>query len=83
MGLRTCVGFFVGAMHLPRDGAAPADPGRAAPLRVAGHRLPARVGLTLMAVNWKVIRDSMRVARGRIRSTNPVDDDPIMSGPRS
>lgn len=78
MGLRTCVGFLFGAIVLLIM--APHLPQPEAPHRYVwpGIGFLLASGLTTMAVNWKVIRDSLAglFARGEGKV---VDDDPILS----
>ncbi len=78
MGLRTCVGFLFGAIVLLIM--APHLPQPEAPHRYVwpGIGFLLASGLTTMAVNWKVIRDSLRglLARGEGQKK---DDDPILS----
>jgi uncharacterized oligopeptide transporter (OPT) family protein len=79
MGLRTCVGFLFGAIVLLIM--APHLPQPDAPHRYVwpGIGFLLASGLTTMALNWKVIRDSM-VSLVRRTAGEKVDDDPIMSG---
>lgn len=78
MGLRTCVGFLFGAIVLLIM--APHLPQPEAPHRYVwpGIGFLLASGLTTMAVNWKVIRDSLKglLARG---DGAVKDDDPILS----
>jgi uncharacterized oligopeptide transporter (OPT) family protein len=78
MGFRTCVGFLVGAIVLLVM--APHTPNPAAPHRYVwpGIGFLVASGLTLMAVNWRVIAASLAsLASLRAR---PDDDDPTISG---
>jgi len=78
MGLRTCVGFLAGAIVLLIM--APHLPQPEAPHRYVwpGIGFLLASGLTTMAINWKVIRDSLQglFAQGEGKV---VDDDPILS----
>jgi uncharacterized oligopeptide transporter (OPT) family protein len=77
MGMRTCVGFFVGGCILLVM--APHLPTPAAPHRYVwpGIGFLVSTGLTLMAVNWRVVASSVK-SLVSIRSTNPDDDDPVL-----
>lgn len=79
MGLRTCVGFLFGAIVLLIM--APYLPQPEAPHRYVwpGIGFLLASGLTTMALNWKVIRDSI-VSLIQRNEGEKVDDDPIMSG---
>lgn len=78
MGLRTCVGFLVGAIALLAM--APHVPQPEAPHRYVwpGIGFLLASGLTQMALNWKVISESLRSLVGA-NAGAVVDDDPIMS----
>ncbi len=80
MGMRTCVGFLVGAIILYLM--APHTPAPAAPHRYVwpGIGFLVATGLTLMAVNWRVIAASMRSLTSLRAKTE--DDDPVISGKR-
>jgi uncharacterized oligopeptide transporter (OPT) family protein len=80
MGLRTCVGFLVGAIVLYLM--APYTPVPAAPHRYVwpGIGFLVASGLTIMAVNWRVIAASMRSLLALRARTE--DDDPVISGKR-
>ena len=88
MGFRTCVGFLFGAIGLLLM--APHLEVPAAPHRYVwpGIGFLVASGLTMMAVNWRVMVDAMRsiVGRGRdaAAGTNATADgeaaDPILSG---
>jgi uncharacterized oligopeptide transporter (OPT) family protein len=77
MGLRTGVGFFVGACLLLL--LAPHLPTPVAPHRYVwpGIGFLIASGLTTMAIHWKVIRDSFRSLL--VRGASAADDDPILS----
>jgi len=77
MGMRTCVGFFVGGCILLVM--APHLPTPEAPHRYVwpGIGFLVASGLTLMAVNWKVVIASVK-SLVSIRSSNPDDDDPVL-----
>lgn len=79
MGFRTCVGFLVGAIILLVM--APHLPVPAAPHRYVwpGMGFLLASGLTNMALNWRVITDSMRSLLD-LRGAGKGDDDPIMGG---
>jgi uncharacterized oligopeptide transporter (OPT) family protein len=78
MGLRTCVGFLVGAIVLLVM--APHLPQPDAPHRYVwpGIGFLLASGLVQMALNWKVISDSVRSMFAT--RAKAADDDPIMSG---
>lgn len=80
MGLRVCVGFLVGAIVLYLM--APHTPSPDAPHRYVwpGIGFLVASGLTLMAVNWRVIASSMR-SLVSLRDKQH-DDDPVISGKR-
>lgn len=79
MGLRTCVGFLAGAAVLLVM--APYTPAPDAPHRYVwpGIGFLVASGLVQMAVNWRVITASMK-SLVAVRTSEVVDDDPIMSG---
>ena len=80
MGFRTCVGFLAGAIVLLVM--APHTPVPEAPHRYVwpGIGFLVASGLTLMAVNWRVIAASVR---GLVSFSRPIeDDDPVLSGRR-
>ncbi len=78
MGLRTCFGFLAGAIVLLIM--APHVPTPSAPHRYVwpGIGFLLGSGMSTMAINWRVIRDSMLSLFAR--RAEKVDDDPIMSG---
>ncbi len=77
MGLRTCVGFFVGGCILLVM--APHISTPAAPHRYVwpGIGFLVSSGLTLLAVNWRVVSSSMR-SLVAIRGEKLEDDDPVI-----
>jgi len=77
MGMRTCVGFLVGGCILLTM--APHLPTPAAPHRYVwpGIGFLVSTGLTLMAVNWRVVSSSIK-SLVSIRGSNPDDDDPVL-----
>lgn len=82
MGMRTCVGFLVGAvvlMTLSKLELVPADV-RSAPHRFFWPGLGFLVasGLTMIAINWRTFLDAFRSIAAIGTKTD--DDDPIMSG---
>ena len=85
MGFRTCVGFLVGGIVLLAM--APYLPAPSAPHRYVwpGIGFLVASGLTLMAVNWRVMADAMRSIVGlggsaKSKSEVEVDTDPVLSG---
>lgn len=78
MGFLTCVGFLVGGLALLVM--APHTPDPSAPHRYVwpGIGFLVATGLTMMAVNWRVIVGSMRSLVALRRQTD--DDDPVLSG---
>lgn len=77
MGMRTCVGFLVGGCILLIM--APHVPTPSAPHKYVwpGIGFLVSTGLTLMAVNWKVVSTSIKSLLS-IRGSNPDDDDPVL-----
>lgn len=77
MGFRTCVGFLAGAIVLLVM--APHTPVPAAPHRYVwpGIGFLVSTGLTIMAVNWRVIVSSLKSLVSRRGSA--VDDDRVLS----
>jgi uncharacterized oligopeptide transporter (OPT) family protein len=78
MGFRTCVGFLVGGIALLVI--APNLPDPSAPHRYIwpGMGFLLSSGLTLMAINWRVITESIRSLLALGGKTE--DDDPILAG---
>jgi uncharacterized oligopeptide transporter (OPT) family protein len=78
MGLRTCVGFLAGGLLLLV--AAPHLPEPAAPHRYVwpGIGFLLGSGLTMMALNWRMLRDSFR-SMTRLSDTGAGDDEAILS----
>lgn len=78
MGMRTCVGFLVGAIILMIM--APYTPAPAAPHRYVwpGIGFLVASGITMLLVNWRMIADAMR-SIVQLRGGSTADDDPIMS----
>lgn len=79
MGLRTCVGFLAGAVVLLVM--APRLPDPSAPHRFVwpGIGFLVATGMTVMAINYKVISASIR-SIATIGRKNTEDDDPVISG---
>ncbi len=78
MGMRTCVGFLLGAVVLYLM--APHTPVPAAPHRYVwpGIGFLVASGLAQMAVNWRVLAGSLRSLLSLREKTD--DDDPVISG---
>ncbi|MCB9727120.1 MAG: OPT/YSL family transporter [Deltaproteobacteria bacterium] len=80
MGFRTCVGFLFGGITLLVM--APYLPTPSAPHRYVwpGISFLVSSGLTIMAVNWRVISDSMRslFRLRKVATEGSVDDDPTL-----
>lgn len=78
MGFRTCVGFLAGGIILLVM--APHVPVPAAPHRYVwpGIGFLVSTGLTMLALNWRVVASSMRSIVA-IRGAKLDDDDPVMS----
>jgi hypothetical protein len=79
MGFRTCVGFLVGGIVLLVM--APHLPTPAAPHRYVwpGIGFLVSSGLTMLALNWRVVSASLRSILS-IRGETQPDDDPVLSG---
>lgn len=79
MGMRTCVGFLAGGCVLLVM--APHLPTPAAPHRYVwpGIGFLVSTGLTMLALNWRVVSSSLRSIVSMRRETT-TDDDPVMSG---
>lgn len=78
MGFRTCVGFLVGAIVLLVM--APHTPAPAAPHRYVwpGIGFLVSTGITMMAINWRVIVASMK-SLVNLRPVAEKDEDRVMS----
>ena len=79
MGFRTCTGFLVGGIALLIM--APYTPEPAAPNRYVwpGISFLVASGLTVMAVNWRVIASAMKSLFTLRGSAEAVDDDPVLN----
>lgn len=77
MGFRTCVGFLAGGIALLVM--APYTPTPATPHKYVwpGISFLVASGLTIMAVNWRVIAASMR-SLFAAKGADTVDDDPVL-----
>jgi uncharacterized oligopeptide transporter (OPT) family protein len=83
MGFRTCVGFFFGGVTLLAMGAyLPDIPDPAAPHKYVwpGIAFLVSSGLTVMAVNWRVISESMSslLRLKKVAAEGSADDDPTL-----
>lgn len=79
MGFRTCVGFLVGGLALLAM--APYTPVPEAPHKYVwpGIAFLVASGLAMMAVNWRVIVESMRSLFSARASADAVDKDPVLA----
>lgn len=80
MGFRTCVGFLVAAILLLIM--APHLPTPSAPHRYVwpGMGFLLASGLTMMALNWRVITGALTSLLAINKTKDQIDDDPIISG---
>jgi uncharacterized oligopeptide transporter (OPT) family protein len=78
MGMRTCVGFLVGAVALMIMAPYTPTPDRPHAYYWPGLGFLVASGLTVMVVNWRTIADAMRSIVSLRGATE--DDDPVISG---
>jgi uncharacterized oligopeptide transporter (OPT) family protein len=80
MGFRTCVGFFFGGVGLLLMAPYLDTPATPHQYVWPGIGFLVATGLTMMAINWRVIMQAMASIAGLRRDAGDGDDDPVIPG---